>query len=57
MQFLWHYHAMVNQKGMQEEILNEQLCTQQIQTQQNMNKSYASVVSVCNYISSMQLKH
>ena len=48
---------MVNQKGMQEEILNKQWCTQKIQTHQYMNKSYASDVSVCNYISSMQLKH
>ena len=41
------FHAMVNQKGMQEEILNEQLCTQQIQTHQYKNKRYASDVSVC----------
>ena len=57
MQSFMAFHAMANQKGKQEEILNKQWCTQKIQTHQYKNKSYASDVSVCNYISSKQHKH
>ena len=40
----------------QEERLNNQECTHNTNTTFK-NKNYASVVSVCNYISSKQIKH
>jgi hypothetical protein len=48
------FHAMVNQKGMQEEILNEQLCTQHIQTHQYKNKSLSMWCECVLLISSKQ---
>ena len=48
------FHAMVNQKGMQEEILNEQLCTHHIQTHQYKNKSLSMWCECVLLISSKQ---